>query len=351
MLTEFWTWWLQRMTELVPERLIRQQAGDSHALLVGVEEEFAQPQIVSFALRRQRAEIALGRFALDEAGLRAARAALDAHRRPGAVILGLPAGAVLERDVVLPLAAERETANVLRYEMDRLTPFAAEDVFWTWAVERRDRVRGTLHLRLAFVPKAGLRLVLAALAGLGTPATDIQQRPAATGAAGPRIPLILPLSRGRRWQRRVLYAGAWGCAALACAAIVTPFVRQAMDRAAVESRIEAMAPRVRVAETLRQRVTHADAGRDVLAAEQARFGDPLQALATVTQLLPDDTYLTELTLNERKMSFAGRSAGAARLIAVLSANPTVRNPVFSAPVTRAEDGNSDLFSIRADLAP
>lgn len=133
--------------------------------------------------------------------------------------------------------------------------------------------------------------------------------------------------------------------------MTTPFVKQSLELAAVERRIRAIAPRVDLADALRKRVGDAEAGHDVLAMEQARLGDALQALAALTELLPDDTYLTELTLNERKLTFAGRSPGAARLIAALSANPSVRNPMFSAPVTRSEDGHSDLFSIRADLVP
>lgn len=350
MLNEFFSWWLQRMTELIPEYLIRNQDGPAHALLVSVAWESGEPQTVAFILRRRRKEVDLGRFLLDEAGLRAARAALNAHRRPGAVILRLPPSAVLEREVTLPLAAEREAENVLRYEMDRLTPFAADDVFWNWMVEGRDHARRALQLRLSFVPKTMLQPVLAALSGIGVAATGIQQWPATHGASASRIALVLPLSHRQRWNQRAFYIAAYGCAALAAAAIVIPFITQSLDRAEVEARLNALAPRVHHAEMLRQRLAHADAGRDVLSTEQARLGDPLGILATVTDLLPDDTYVTDLTLNERKLTFAGHSAGAARLIGLLSANPDVRNPVFTAPVTRTEDDHSDVFSIRADLA-
>ena len=46
---------------------------------------------------------------------------------------------------------------------------------------------------------------------------------------------------------------------------------------------------------------------------------------------------------------AGRSGGAARLIGLLSADPTIRDPAFVAPVTRADSGGGDIFSIRAEL--
>jgi general secretion pathway protein L len=347
MVNEFLVWWLQRLAELVSERLSRRLAAPSQALLVDVEEEFGQPLAFALTVRRGRQHGRLGRFRLDPAGLRAARAVLPRQRRLRAVILRLPGSALLEREVAVPLAAERDPAGVLRYDMDRLTPFAADEVFWTWAVERRDEIRGNLHLRLSLVPKARVQPVLAALGAIGLAATEIQ--PAAPDDhVMPRIALIPAASARGRWRQRAAAVAAIGCAGLTLAAIVTPFATQAVQRAAVERRITAMAPTVQLAEALRKRIASANASRDVLAAERARLGDPLVALAALTDLLPDDTYVSDFSLNARKLSFAGRSGGAARLIGLLSASPIVRNPVFGAPVTRTEDGQS-LFSIRADL--
>src|SRR5205814_10286507 len=65
--------------------------------------------------------------------------------------------------------------------------------------------------------------------------------------------------------------------------------------------------------------------------------------------LHDALPISELTLRQRKLGMAGRSAGAARLIGLLSADPTIGDAAFAAPVTRAEQGGVDAFSIRAEL--
>ncbi len=41
-------------------------------------------------------------------------------------------GAVLERDVTLPSQVEADVARVLTYDMGRLAPFDAADLFWDW---------------------------------------------------------------------------------------------------------------------------------------------------------------------------------------------------------------------------
>ena len=87
-----------------------------------------------------------------------------------------------------------------------------------------------------------------------------------------------------------------------------------------------------------------------MARELERTGDPLQILATVTHILPDDTYLTDLSLRQRQLTIVGRSSSAPRLITGMSADPTIRNAAFAAPVTRVEGASVDMFSIRAEIA-
>jgi general secretion pathway protein L len=85
--------------------------------------------------------------------------------------------------------------------------------------------------------------------------------------------------------------------------------------------------------------------------EREKAGRPLTILAAATRVLPDDTYLTEMELKQRKLTLSGRSAGAARLIGALAADGEFRNPGFSAPVTRLEALRAELFTINTEIAP
>ncbi len=261
----------------------------------------------------------------------------------------LPPLALLEREVALPLAAERDPGRVLQYEMARLTPFSAEEVWWSWAVEHRDRVLNRLHVRLSLVPKAALRLAFSVLERMGIRPVAIESH--TTSGQTRRIQIARERSERERWERRILTAGISVCAILAVAAVVQPFIRQSLHLADVEARIAALRPRVDRAEATRRSIAAVAANGDVLTAEYARLGDTLQAIAAITELLPDDTYLTDFTLRERKLTLTGKSAAAAKLIGALSASAAVRNPAFVAPVTRAENGDRDVFSMRAEFAP
>jgi general secretion pathway protein L len=348
MLNEILSWWLRQMLGLVPLRWRRGDSGPANAIVLAWNGSGDGAELLT---RRDHKEASLGRFALDEAGLRQARALLGNRRAP-ATVLRLPTGLLLERQVTLPLAAEQGLDRVVRFEMDRFTPFAADEVYFAASVRRRDRAQGRLTVAISLVPRVRLVGVLAALAQLRLAATELEAPPVGGGfgAEPRRIPLGAVNRKGERWQRGALWAMGAACAVLAVVAAGLPFWLQAQARDAVEARIADLKPRVDQADALRRRMSASAAGNDVIGAEHARVGDALHAMATLTDILANDTYLLGLTMQKRQVTLEGQSAAAAKLLTTLSGDPTVRNAAFAAPVTRSETGN-DLFSIKAEIAP
>ena len=153
---------------------------------------------------------------------------------------------------------------------------------------------------------------------------------------------------GARRTNRVLAAA---CAALVLAVAASPFIRQSLSLARVTAEIDALRPQMDAADATRRRLAAGSAGGDVIAAEQLRLGDTLAVLAAITDVLPDDTSLNDLSLRQGKLTLSGQSAAPARLIAALAADRLLRNPDFAAPVTRLNDGSADQFVIRAEIAP
>jgi len=339
MLREFVLWWARQMRTFVPGRLVP-DANRAGALVVT-----AGPRHVLLSLRRRGRETELGQYRADDDGFAAAVAAL--RRPPRCVIVRVRPDALLERPVELPLAAERDLDRVISYEMDRLTPFSAAEIVWHATVAKRDVAQRRLLLRLSLVPRRALQPCLDLLSRAGLQPTWVE----AGTADGTLRRIALTSSRTDPTAHRVLAIAAGAVAALAAVTVVTPFVTQALIRAENERAIAALAPQVARVEALRQRVAAGVAGADVLTAERARIGDVLQVLAAVTDIVPDDSWLTELSLHQGKLGISGQSPAAARLIPALAADPAFRNPAFAAPVTRAPDGHADLFVIRAELAP
>jgi general secretion pathway protein L len=329
MLSHILAWWRRQMLSLIPRRFINQQPD---AVIIAIDRLDEAPFFASGAvlMRRGGSETRLSPLSFT-GGL----PANPAPRLPTA--LRLPAGMVLQRDVTLPLAAERDVASVIGFELDRLTPFDPDQVFWGVNGVRRDP-RG-LRLNLLVTLRAPVEQLLEAL-------SRVQLKPAFLEAESGRIALSAAATPGRR-----LGLVWWGvCLALLILCLAIPVIRQQNAIADTAQQIAALQPAEQAALALRQTLAIASSGQAAVKAAQSS-GDALQMVAALTDALPDGTYLSDLTLKDGDLTIDGQSSNAAKLIAVLSGTQHFQNPSFSAPVTRAINGSADLFSIRATVAP
>jgi general secretion pathway protein L len=333
MLMEVAQWWAAQMRSLVPGASEANRQPD--ALLIVID-QLAAPGT---------AGTPIGTILLRQNGLETLIGPLAQQLPPGAAAshlptgLVLPPGTVLQRNVVLPLAAAQTLQAVLGFEMDRLTPFAADEVYWGIAGLQPDHARGKLSLQLSVIPRAPVDSLCQALA-------RIPLIPAFIEVPGGRIELAGARPQTSRFMQLGLSAL---CGILALACVAVPFIRQQIALDAAAQIIAANAPAAHTALALRQQLATAASGRAAIA-QARRAGDALQVLATLTTALPDGTWLSDLALKSGDLTIDGQSTNAAQLIGLLSAVPGLRDPNFTAPVTRTADGKDDQFSLHAGVA-
>jgi general secretion pathway protein L len=326
MLARFFSWWIARLTELLPNASA--EAPD------GIVIDMSNAQAVTASVRRK------GR--LEPVNLGAA--ARLAGRKP--ILLRPPPGAELVKYHTVPTAPKRQLDQLLRHELARITPFPADDLFWRWDGHTKFGDKTRTDVVLTMVPKQALAPAIAALGSVGLKARFVEVGPAGR-------PRLLAITDGaERSTSPILFKGlACACAGLAVIAAALPPTRQALALRATDAAIAELQPTIAQVEVLRRGLNAEGAGRAVLEAEMQRTGDALQVLATVTRILPDDTFLADFALRERQLTISGRSASAPRLITLLSADPAIRNTAFAAPVTRIDGATADIFSIKAEVAP
>jgi general secretion pathway protein L len=345
MIREFFVWWLGQLADLLPQGLRRSALAAPDAVVITpIGALSTGTDAVAVSLRRHGRETPLGRFGLGGADL------AELPRIAGrTTVLRLDEREVLGKTVSLPLAAERDLGQVLAFEMDRETPFKAEDLYWNHRIEAVDRQGGRLSVRLVLTPKAGLSGLLAALSR-----AEFHPRRAEI-ADGPDAGAFLPLDdggpRAPRSSNRLLWPLAVCCTAFGLAAAAIPFVRQEVALASLDREMVVARAAATEADSLRQEIDRLSGSADFIESERDKAGRPLVVLAAATRVLPDDTYLTEMELRQRKVTLTGRSAAAARLIGPLAADGTFRNPGFAAPVTRLESLHTELFTINTEVGP
>jgi Tfp pilus assembly protein PilN len=169
-------------------------------------------------------------------------------------------------------------------------------------------------------------------------------------AAGGRVrslELLPPALRPRRLTRAQLTTAALAAATvvLAVAALLAPGYRESRRLAALDAQIARLDPEVRATERL---LAELERKRRVLATVQSIETDslrPLPVLRELTDLLPNDAWLTMLSLDGKGVELTGQAAAAAALIPLLENSPRLERVEFSSPVTRGRD--REQFRIRA----
>ena len=342
MLRDFFKWWFGQLAELLPQRLRRSAPTIADATVI--TPIGPAMNVVAVGLRRSGNETPLGQFALGASEL--------AHlpRSPTKpAVLRLREGDVLAKPLVLPLAAERDLDQALLFEMDRETPFKSDELYWNHRVAAVDRQNARLSVRLVLTRKAHLAPLLEPLgrAGITPVRAEILDGP----DAGFWLPLDTDRPSADRGRRPLLKPLAVCCALLALASIATPFVRQSRMMAKLDQSLATGRAAAAEADRLHAEIARLAGSANLIVKEREKVGQPLSVLAAATRVLPDDTYLTEMQLQQRKLTMSGRSAAAARLIGVMAVEAEFHNPTFAAPVTRIEALRQEIFTIVTEVAP
>ena len=140
MLREFFVWWFAQLADLLPQELRQSALGAGDALLITPIGPLGQGvEAVAVDLRRSGKESPLGHFALGAIGT-----ADLTHVVGRTTVLRLDEADVLGKTVSLPLAAERELDQALAFEMDRETPFTADELYWNHRIIGADRPNSRL---------------------------------------------------------------------------------------------------------------------------------------------------------------------------------------------------------------
>jgi general secretion pathway protein L len=264
------------------------------------------------------------------------------------VTVVLPRGSVLTHRLRVPAAAEAELHNALKHELDRLTPFAIDEIAFDYRV--RERMGTALLVDVALTRRAALEEAIAGLERIGLrPATataeDAHGEPLALNLLPRRRQLRLPAAAPSFRPRLALCA-----ALLALSALYLPLSRYdnvlAAHGTVVEAtRTEAVAARERLADEER-----ALASGELLAERRRGYAPPVELLRELTEQMPDHTWVSRLAMTRGEVHLQGESAAATELLQRLESTDLFHDVQFQSPVSRGDESGKEQFTIVARLA-
>ena len=353
-LKRYLDWWLGELAMLLPRTFRRRYRHRGCILCIMVE-----PSRLRISRRDGGRLRALGEIPIEPEGELPAddcerlRTLTDGMRPESTDIeITVAPELTLIKEVDLPPAALVNLHQVLGFEMPRLTPFSADDVYYNHVVtERGDDV---LRVRLAVVPR---RFVDQATKWL----LDWTLRPAPDPSRFRSAPTIdddetivldfrdhrYSVSRRRRIHSALLILNAL----LVVAVVAIPLVREHQRLDEAEIRLDQAQRAVEETAESRRQIEQSWARATFLA---ARTNDRVSTVALLEELtvrLPDSTWVFRLELRDGAVQMRGTSATAASLIAALEDSLTLANVRFASPVVRESNTRRDQFHIAADVVP
>jgi len=344
----FFAWWLGELSAVFTPAGSLSLAPYANALVLDW-----RGHELRLVRRKGRRETPLGALPLEDPAehqIEHARA-LFRGSRGRAIVLRFPAEKGLRRTVPLPLAAERNLRQILSHEMERLTPWPAQAVYFSAEVGERRAASRELTAQLAVISAAVVAPVTARLRQWGLAPTALELAAAEgdgpdTGARLFGLDMPVPAA-GRRHGRLLATAVAalalfWlGCAAL-------HYWRQARIEA-LEAQLAAARSQAEHSEALRVEFARLSGSERYLVNRPADTAPLIVLLEALSTLIPDESWLTELHLGRTGIELSGYAQDAAALIPLIERSPYFTDVKFRANLVRDPQLRMDRFQIGASL--
>ncbi|MBV9570123.1 MAG: PilN domain-containing protein [Alphaproteobacteria bacterium] len=259
----------------------------------------------------------------------------------------LPSDQVLTRQIDLPILPASDVKRMVALDLDRLTPFRADQVLFDTEVVSRDEEKGRQKLLLGVLPRSVIGKVIEfARTHDIEPAGVAVVSPVSGRAALDFLPALRHAEGGDAARRRAVYW--WAAAGVLLAFNVIMLTYRDINatnqlREAVESQ---QAP-VTVAMRLRNQVQKEGARRSALLKQQGQDA-PLPMIEAVTNAMPEGTWVERFEWNGRTVHIRGIRNNTPNLLARLESSPLLRNAHSLTTDPHAAMAASGSFDLAAE---
>jgi general secretion pathway protein L len=276
----------------------------------------------------------------------AARQGTKEQRRQ--TVLMLPAPAVLTRRTSLPSQVRDNLVQVLRVELDRLSPFLPEQVVYDYRIVSGGKGEARIGVELALTRRDLVDGWLRRLREAGAPADQVTW-----DGAWPRANLLAPAERPRRRQplldpNLLLLALPL---LLGAAALVTPLWQKSQTLATLEAEVRNARTQAVQVDQVRQDLERARRGSTEVLRQKWEQPRMLAMLRELTERIPDDTWVQSLEYQDGEVQLRGESGQATALIGLLEGAPGISGVSFRSPVTQVARTGKERFNLAFAYKP
>ncbi|HZR74028.1 PilN domain-containing protein [Bradyrhizobium sp.] len=261
----------------------------------------------------------------------------------------LASGQVLFRPLDFPKQAEDFLDGMIRTQIDRLTPWPADEAAFGWSTPLPSG-QERIELTLAATSRQDIEPLVQLATNLGAQSLTAYASPSAAGDASAKIKVFDQAlgGAGRGFDApRLLRAGllASGVAA-AAALLIAAYVGDSLD-----TEQQQLMRRLSERRAALRLGPDGNSALGLLAKRKQTSPSSVFVLEALSKALPDGTYVTELRIDGDKVQVVGMTQDAPSLIRLIEKSPQFARATFFAPTTRAQNEPGEQFHIEARITP
>lgn len=275
------------------------------------------------------------------------------------VVLEFPADKVFVRRITVPAPAQKFLAGVIRNQIERLSPWPANDVVYGFVAEAGAADAAGIEVKILMAARGDVDAARHDLSAMGLSVDRVVARDSDSEAVDEVSGSVTLWSRLADTSRdsvgRVGRKIGVGIAASVTASVVLSLWAFA-SAASIRDESEWMAARSKALQRQVQTGRTASSMTSMPPAERAWVSKEMSTSSVIvmealSRALPDSAYVTEIRLEKENLRIVGLADDAPRLLAPLEKSRHMTDVRFFAPTARGPDGKRFRFSIEARVEP
>jgi general secretion pathway protein L len=335
----FLKWWKQHLIECIPSGVRQRSQRGARPLMLSTVDGKIWPSGADFG---DSAPLARTKLLSGDA----------AKLKPATLLVGERNG--FRREVALPITVEDRLAQVLAFELDRLTPLKPDDLYYDFRVLRRDNAKGICVAEVLAAPKARVDAMIKEARELGA---DVDRLVLSTTDVDHGIDLF-KLSRKQaseavnsNWLTPLL---ALLCLGLVIALVAYPIFKKRQYVIALMPTEAAARAEAETATVIQRQLDKQLGEYNLLLKRKHATPIAVQVLEDIGKRLPDDTWAQSFEIKPqansktREVIVQGETGSGAKLLQIVQESSLLKEPVLKAAMTRVAP-NAERFHFAGEL--
>lgn len=249
---------------------------------------------------------------------------------------------VLKFQHTFPEAVQENLNQVVAYQLDRLTPFSADKLYFDVKIAQHNKTRQEIQADIYIAPIKPVEQLKQQLYAQGIPKfdrislanSDLTLRAVTESEADTKQP---------SWSYIPLYFLI--TALVLSLALPTMYKQRRLDQ--INHALHQLRQHTSAQLELRDKLMAAEASLLFVQQRQKNTPSTLLVLEQLSQLIPRHTWLERLEIREQEVHLRGESSQALSLLDVLESAPHFSQVSFRSPITRSPNSEHERFYLQA----